>query len=244
MTSSTSSRGRGWSAGGSPCRSGASRGTARSSSASPPTRAVTTSAASSRRPPTTGSPSPRTSRAGTPGLSLTSSDERRLERRPRRPQVPGADLGRGSGHPGDAQPPDRARRPPPRLQAGAGLPVRRPRPRERPPRRARARQHGPALLRGPARALRRPARPGQARARAQSRRARAALGVLGEVLGGDLLEELLELLDDLVLVDVLVLELDRALLDDRVGREDGGAGANGERDRVAGAGLDLGPVDG
>ena len=51
--------------------------------------------------------------------------------------------------------------------------------------------------------------------------ARAGLGLCGEVFGLDVVEELLELLDHLFLVHViLVLELDRALFDDRVVGED------------------------
>src|SRR5262249_49714332 len=62
---------------------------------------------------------------------------------------------------------------------------------------------------------------------------------LGEVLGRDVVEELLELLDHVLLVDVLALELDRGLLDHLVGREDRRLGAHGDGDRVGGTGVDL-----
>ena len=61
----------------------------------------------------------------------------------------------------------------------------------------------------------------------------------GEVLGRDLLEEVLELLDDLLGVLDLVLELDRRLGDDVLGGEDRRARAHGERERVAGPRVDL-----
>ena len=54
-----------------------------------------------------------------------------------------------------------------------------------------------------------------------------------EVLGRDLVEELLELVHDLLGVLDLVLELDRGLGDDVLGGEDRRAGADGERQRVA-----------
>ena len=60
-----------------------------------------------------------------------------------------------------------------------------------------------------------------------------------EVLGRDLVEELLELVHDLLGVLDLVLELDRGLGDHVLGGEDRGAGAHGERERVAGARVDL-----
>ena len=60
-----------------------------------------------------------------------------------------------------------------------------------------------------------------------------------EVLGGDVVEEVLELLDDLLGVLDLVLELDRRLGDDVLGGEDRRAGADGERERVGGARVDL-----
>ena len=61
----------------------------------------------------------------------------------------------------------------------------------------------------------------------------------GEVLGRDLVEELLELLDDVLgLLDV-VLELDRRLGDDLLGRVDRRARAHRERDRVARPRVDL-----
>ena len=66
-----------------------------------------------------------------------------------------------------------------------------------------------------------------------------------EVLGRDLVEEVLELLDDLLGVLDLVLELDRRLGDHVVGGEDRRAGADGQRERVARARVDLelAPVD-
>src|SRR5258708_7777357 len=51
----------------------------------------------------------------------------------------------------------------------------------------------------------------------------ASLGVAREVLRGDLVEELLEAVDDLLGVLDLVLELDRRLGDDLLGGEDRGA---------------------
>ena len=68
-----------------------------------------------------------------------------------------------------------------------------------------------------------------ARARAED----AASGVsLGEVVGGDLVEELLELVDDLLGVLDLVLELDRRLLDHVLGGEDRGRDPDRERQRI------------
>src|SRR3954452_24441075 len=61
----------------------------------------------------------------------------------------------------------------------------------------------------------------------------------GEVLGCDLVEEVLELLDDLLLVLDVVLELDRRLGDDVLGGEDRGAGAHGQGQGVAGPRVDL-----
>ena len=58
---------------------------------------------------------------------------------------------------------------------------------------------------------------------ALARLARAASLAPGEVLGRDVVEEVLELLDDLLLVLHLVLELDRGLGDDVLGGEDRGA---------------------
>src|SRR4051812_15798352 len=68
---------------------------------------------------------------------------------------------------------------------------------------------------------------------------RARLALALEVLGRDLVEELLEPVDDLLGVLDLVLELDRRLGDDVLGREDGRAGAHGEGERVARARVDL-----
>ena len=62
---------------------------------------------------------------------------------------------------------------------------------------------------------------------------------LGEVLGRDAVEELLELVDDVLLVHVLALELDRRLLDHLVGREDRRLRPDGDRDRVGRARVDL-----
>ena len=76
------------------------------------------------------------------------------------------------------------------------------------------------------------------RARSYARAPRRALAA-GEVLGRDLVEEVLELLDDLLGVLDLVLELDRRLGDDVLGGEDRGAGAHREGERVAGARVDL-----
>ena len=61
----------------------------------------------------------------------------------------------------------------------------------------------------------------------------------GEVLGRDVVEEVLELLDDLLGVLDLVLELDRGLGDHVLGGEDRRAGAHGERERVGRARVDL-----
>src|SRR3954453_7942145 len=66
---------------------------------------------------------------------------------------------------------------------------------------------------------------------------RSALAL--EVLGRDLVEELLEAVDDLLGVLDLVLELDRRLGDDVLGREDRRAGAHGERQSVARPRVDL-----
>jgi len=60
-----------------------------------------------------------------------------------------------------------------------------------------------------------------------------------EVLGRDLVEELLEAVHDLLGVLDLVLELDRRLRDDLLGREDRSTRADGERQRVARARVDL-----
>ena len=77
-------------------------------------------------------------------------------------------------------------------------------------------------------------------ARNSNARTSSSPGLLaGEVLGLDVVEEVLELLDDLLGVLDLVLELDRRLGDHLVGGEDRGAGADGERQRVAGARVDL-----
>src|SRR6266511_2566205 len=65
------------------------------------------------------------------------------------------------------------------------------------------------------------------------------LGIAREVLRGDLVEELLEAVDDLLGVLDLVLELDRRLGDDLLGGEDRGARAHGERERVARTRVDL-----
>ena len=62
---------------------------------------------------------------------------------------------------------------------------------------------------------------------------------LGEVLRRDAVEEALELVDDLLLVHVLALELDRRLVDHRVCRVDRRLRPNGDRDRVGGARVDL-----
>ena len=60
-----------------------------------------------------------------------------------------------------------------------------------------------------------------------------------EVLGRDVVEEVLELLDDLLRVLDLVLELDRGLGDHVLGGEDRGAGAHRQGQRVGGARVDL-----
>ena len=78
-----------------------------------------------------------------------------------------------------------------------------------------------------------------ARAPAPSRRARLLLLAGLEVLGRDLVEELLELVHDLLRVLDLVLELDRGLGDHVLGGEDRGAGADGEGERVGRARVDL-----
>src|SRR6266511_1889076 len=65
------------------------------------------------------------------------------------------------------------------------------------------------------------------------------LGIAREVLRGDLVEELLEAVDDLLGVLDLVLELDRRLGDDLFGGEDRRAGAHGQREGVAGTRVDL-----
>ncbi len=71
------------------------------------------------------------------------------------------------------------------------------------------------------------------------RRVSGQLSPAAKSSGRDLVEELLELLDHVLgLLDV-VLELDRRLGDDLLGGEDRGAGADGERDRVARARVDL-----
>src|SRR3954468_3466124 len=54
-----------------------------------------------------------------------------------------------------------------------------------------------------------------------------------------MVEELLELGDDLLLVHVLALELDRRLLDHVLGGEDRRVGPDRERDRVRRARVDL-----
>ena len=82
--------------------------------------------------------------------------------------------------------------------------------------------------------------PPECRAERRLRRVAGVSAVAGgEVLGGDAVEELLELLDHVLgLLDV-VLELDRRLRDDLLGGVDRGAGADRQRDRVARAGVDL-----
>src|SRR6476646_7618254 len=60
-----------------------------------------------------------------------------------------------------------------------------------------------------------------------------------ELVGGDVVEELAKLVDDLLLVHLFALELDRGLLDHALVGEDRGLGANGERDRVGRPGVDL-----
>src|SRR5437879_2014369 len=62
---------------------------------------------------------------------------------------------------------------------------------------------------------------------------------LRKLVGRHVLEKLLELGDDLLLVHLFALELDRRLLDHVVGREDRRLGADSERDRVRGTGVDL-----
>src|SRR5687768_8876179 len=66
-----------------------------------------------------------------------------------------------------------------------------------------------------------------------------------EVLGRDLVEELLELVHDLLGVLDLVLELDRGLGDHVLGGEDRRTGADGEGEGVGGprVDVDLAPVD-
>src|SRR3954451_19538482 len=68
---------------------------------------------------------------------------------------------------------------------------------------------------------------------------RLLLFLYSEFVWGDVLEELAEVGDDLLLVDLLALELDGGLLDDALGRVDGGVGADGEGDRVGGTRVDL-----
>src|SRR4051794_6108491 len=60
-----------------------------------------------------------------------------------------------------------------------------------------------------------------------------------EILGGHVVEEVLELLDDFLGVLDLVLELDGRLLDHGLGGEDRGARAHGQRERVGRARVDL-----
>ena len=83
--------------------------------------------------------------------------------------------------------------------------------------------------------------PGEERSPSVGRASTAAMSsvLAGEVLGRDVVEEVLELLDDLLGVLDLVLELDRGLLDHVLGGEDRGAGAHGEREGVGGARVDL-----
>src|SRR3954454_8588207 len=66
-----------------------------------------------------------------------------------------------------------------------------------------------------------------------------ALALALEVLGRDLVEELLEAVDDLLGVLDLVLELDRRLGDDVLGREDRRPASHRQGERVAGARVDL-----
>src|SRR3954465_2108335 len=69
--------------------------------------------------------------------------------------------------------------------------------------------------------------------------ARAGLLVALEVLGRDLVEELLELVHDLFGVLDLVLELDRRLGDDVLGGEDRRPGADRQGQRVGRPRVDL-----
>src|SRR5207244_2150103 len=89
----------------------------------------------------------------------------------------------------------------------------------------------------PQRALRRNPRADQTRGRAK----RLVLFAvrLGELVRGDVLEELLELADDLLLVHFAVLELDGGLLDHLFGREDGSLGPDGQGNRVGRTRVDL-----
>src|SRR5215211_3682309 len=71
------------------------------------------------------------------------------------------------------------------------------------------------------------------------RRPPPGLLAAGEVLGRDVVEEVLELLDDLLLVLHLVLELDGGLGDHVLGGEDRSAGADRQRQGVRRARVDL-----
>src|SRR2546423_12637382 len=64
-------------------------------------------------------------------------------------------------------------------------------------------------------------------------------GARGKVLGRDLVEELLELVDDLLRVLDLVLELDRALLDHFLRGEDRRRGTDRDGKRIGGTRVDL-----
>src|ERR671920_393603 len=68
------------------------------------------------------------------------------------------------------------------------------------------------------------------------RTARLLILAVREVLGRDVVEEVLELLDDLLRVLHLVLEFDGGLGDHVLGGEDRRAGTHGERQRVRGPG--------
>src|SRR5690242_2230525 len=76
---------------------------------------------------------------------------------------------------------------------------------------------------------------------APGRRLLAGTGLVGglEVLGGDLLQELLEPLD---LVVLLLGDGDAGLVEQRLLGEDRGAGAQRQRDRVGGPRADLDPA--
>src|SRR5688500_8851638 len=84
--------------------------------------------------------------------------------------------------------------------------------------------------------------PSPARTRRASSGSSRAPALFHEVLGGYVVEELLELVDDLLLALVLVLELDRRLRDHVLGGEDRRARPDREREGVRGAGGDLDPA--
>src|SRR5439155_16812054 len=176
-----------------------------------------------------------TRRSRTAPLSTSTHD------RGRGRTVPGTDRRRRPGVARGGQPAARARPRPEAVQGRARDCLRRPVTRGAAARRARARESRAAQRRGRACVLCRAPRADQARARRLVLLALGFLAVLdlGEVLGGDLVEEAAELVDDLLLVDLVAFHLDRRLLDHVVGGEDGRLGADGDRDRVGGARVDL-----